>query len=482
MKHMVALGCLILAMVAGQAWSSDLDVHQMQWRLAAQEARMADQDARMNDLHAKIANSMNLNSSGSSADSVISLQKNAKVTIGGLVTTKYTNTTARVSSVYGDNGAGEIVDLGSGRARRAEAKAGSLAITDAEIYMQVDVNDNFDAYLELDLQNDARDYYIAKAYYVRWKNICNTGFGIKVGRDALVFGEEGFGELASYAAGGGDGLSELGGAFDSYSGFRVPTATAGVFAPTGGIVPIHNGWDVDGVVQVTPYWEGFDGKFKLEMSFMQSIDDDTPYMDLEDNYYYRINSSGVQKIRSRNYGLGSMSLRATYEPIENLKFTAGVVNYHMNGAQEWDENDDPITDYSADSVHSKNNTAFALAASWRPCFAERFLFWGQWIHGNDVYFHKGMKSDAINYGVAFDIAEGFTAFAQGDYLRTKYKHGGMNQKATAWAFYTGLQYSLPYGVSFEAGWKHENVKYKDGGRTTVKATGNTLYLLAGFEF
>ncbi len=467
MKRMGVLCCLALVLAAGRGWSSDYDIHQMQERLAAQEARMAEQDARMNDLHAKIQNSMYMSGSGeSSADSIISLQKNAKVTVGGLLTTKYTYTKASVSSLDG-----RPDDAVNGRGTREVSKTGNLAITDAELYLNVDVNEHFDAFVALDLQNDARDYYIAKAYYVRWKNICNTGWGLKVGRDALVFGEEGIGELGSYAAGGGDGLSEIG---------------LGYGTIDGGIIPIHNGWDVDGVVQVTPYWEGLDGKLSFELSFMQNIYDDEAAMDWGDNNYYRINGDGVLKTRSRNFGVGSMSARVMYTAIEDLKFTFGIVNYREigNGGYDadLDQYDDTSTGYGQDIGFSQNNKAFALAAGWRPSFLNRFYFWGQWIHGSDVYHFDGAKSDAINYGVSFDLAEGLTMFAQGDYLRTRYKWGGNDAKATACAFYTGLQYSLPYGVSLEAGWKYENVKHSRDGQTVTKARANTLYLLAGFEF
>ncbi len=468
MKRFGLVAGLVMAVAMGQAFSGDVDIQRLQERLAAQDARMAAQDARMNDLQAKIAGGIYGSGGESSADNIISLQKNAKVTIGGLATTKYTYTGGSVSSVYMEDDAGDIIDAGS-RGTRVRSKAGSLALSDAELYVGIDVNEHFDAYLSIDLQNDARDYFIAQSYYVRWKDICNTGFGLKIGRDSLVFGEEGIGELGSYAAGGGDGLSELGHRFDMFAGYD-------------GIVPMHNGWDIDGVVQINPYWEGLDGKLKLELSFMSSMYDDSPHMDWDGVYYHRVNRDGVYKTRTRDYGIGSMSMRATYEPIENLKFTFGVVNYHNNGRDDYDVNGDPDYSYAPDTGYSKNNTAFALAAGWRPAFMERFYFWGQWIHGNNVYNYSGMRSDAINYGASFDISDRLTVFAQGDYLRTRHKFGGINNKATAWAFYTGLQYNWGHGVSLEAGWKHESIRYREGGRTTAKARGNTVYALAGFEF
>ena len=359
--------------------------------------------------------------------------------------------------------------------------------------MQVDVTDNFEAYLQLDLHNGMNnDYALPEVYYVRWKEICNTGFGLKVGRDALVFGDEGVGELGSYAAGGGDGLSELDLGMQEQFGFGIPYPAVGLnpaikFA-SGGIVPLHNGWDVSGVTQVTPYWEGLDGKLSFELSFMQNVYDDTPLMntfadvDGLGGIYSRPMSNGGVKYRSRNYGFGTVAARATITPVEDFKITLSFANYRSNG--EGEDYFDPTNSDAdtSDYFHTKNNTVYGLAFNYRPCFFNRLAVWGQWVHGNNVYFHRGMSSDAFNFGASYDFTEQLTWFVQGDYLRTKYSFMDEDQKGKAWAFYTGLQYSLPYGVSLEAGWKHEQVKFTDRGVRTGKAKANTLYAMCGFEF
>ncbi len=492
MKRFYLVFAIALA-VAGGAWAGegDYDIRQMQDRLAAQEARMAEQDARMNDLQAKVASGMGLgraSEEGNTADNVLSLRKNAKVTVGGLMTTKFQYTGGKIDSVYDDAGQNTL-PMG----KRAEVRGSDLAITDAEVHLQVDVNDHFDAFINIDLQNNASDYYMAKQYYVRWKNICDTGFGLKVGRDALVFGDEGFGYLASYAASGGDGLSETPSEFQRHSGFYAPAFDddgnfTNALAANGSLIPLHNGWDVSGVTQITPYWEGLDGKLKLELSLMQNIYEDTPYANwTESGAYYVRNSNDMSKVRSRNYGFGTASFRATYEPIENLKFTASVANYRSNGSSGPD-GAGSLTGYELDNYMSKNNSVFGLAASYRPACFDKLFVWAQYIHGNNVYFYRGMKSDVVNFGFAYDLTERMTFFAQGDYLRTSYDYKGgdfagvNNQVGKAWSFYTGLQYSFDYGVSLELGWKHEKIWYKQNGSTIVKGKGDSLYALLGFEF
>ncbi|MDR1613567.1 MAG: hypothetical protein LBT97_12415, partial [Planctomycetota bacterium] len=70
-------------------------------------------------------------------------------------------------------------------------------------------------------------------------------------------------------------------------------------------------------------------------------------------------------------------------------------------------------------------------------------------------------------------------------------------KAVAWSSYIGVKYTLPYGVNAEIGWKHEEIKWKDGAyysrpndgealvKNKIKSTkvrGDTIYAHLGFDF
>jgi hypothetical protein len=468
-------GAAALAFAAFCSTLPAIDLAEIEAKLAAQDAQLAEQGDVINDLRAKLEAR---ETPEGGAESIISIQKNAKVTIGGQVNTKYTFTSAKgvQTTVAGD--------VGTEKHKRAD-----FSVSDAYLNVQIDVNDYFDAYLSMDLHNgsDGDSYGIPEAYYIRWKNLCNTGFGIKIGRDALVFGADGVGELGSYAAGSGDGYMELS------EEYAIP----------------HNGWDVSGVTQITPYWEGLDGKISWELSFMQHIYNDTAYMDggVAGTYhrsdYKQFTYQGTTytypvKTHSRNYGLGTISTRLAFTPIEDLTLTASLANYHSNGFPD-DENGsmrqellgpDPFADYASGNLYEygsyrKNNTVFGLAFNYRPSSFNKLAVWGQWVHGNNVYFAKGAKSDAINFGVSYDFLENLTLFAQGDYLHLKDKRGsfaGFPFRATAWSSYVGLQYSLPYGVSFEAGWKHEWLRFNIEGDSKIKARADSIYGLVGFEF
>ncbi len=488
----IAVYTVIVAFAGNVIFAEDVDVRSLQAKIVAQEALLKDLESKTN----RSSGYANANYDGA-PEGIVSLNKNATVTIGGLLTTAYTYRNARVDSIYanpdiegfdaGVNFVGNQAPgiyhgtvLGGptpGYGRRAEAAQGDLFIADAMIYMQIDVNDHFDAYIEMNLQTSDDDGFDnAEVYYVRWKDICNSGFGIKVGRDALVFGDDNsVGWLSPHVGDNGDTHDGI--IWGDY--FTTFDTRLGHY---GELAPRHNMWDISGITQVTPYWEGLDGKLLAELSFFQNYSRDGRISNSRyagGEQFYRDGHT----YKSRNYGFGSMSARIAYSPIEDLKFTASVLNFH-------DKQNRSLTDYA------KNNTATSLSFSYRPAFFNRLYTWGQWIHGWNVDGLQDIDSDAINFGASFDLNDQFTFFAQGDYVLTKDKLNSRDDRATAWSFYTGLSYTLPYGVNLELGWKHEEVTWKQnigtdgagnvvrtGNRAkTLKGKADVIYGQLGFEF
>lgn len=482
----IAVYTVIVACLGAVALAGDVDIRSLQAKIAAQDALLKDLESKTN----RSTGYANANYDGA-PEGIISLNKNATVTIGGKFTSVYTYKNGRIDSFYANSdidGFDAANDLVGNQApgiydgsviggttpvytRRAKASQGDLFIDDAKVYLQIDVNDHFDAYIEMNLQSSYDIYDNAKVYYVRWKDICNSGFGIKVGRDALVFGDDNsVGWLSTHAGDTGDTHDGIiwGDYFD---------ALPGRIAQYDEIMPRHNIWDISGIIQVTPYWEGLDGKLLAEVSFFQDHngqnDDRKTYVD---GHTYK----------SRNYGVGSMSARIGYTPIEDLKFSASVVNFH--------DKENGLADNS--DYWAKNNTATSLAFSYRPAAFNRLYTWGQWIHGWNVDGLRDVDSDALNFGASFDLNDQFTLFAQGDYVLTKDKMQNNDDRASAWSVYTGLQYTLPYGVDLELGWKHEEVTWKQnigvdgagsvvrtGNRSkTLKGKADVIYGQLGFEF
>lgn len=445
------------AVVAGGARSEDMDIRELAAKLAAQEAMMA-------DIEAKLASS---EEGGNAADAITSLRKNATVTLGGLVTTGVFHGSGKVKNRFDANGEFDAAE----RLRTTDKyRATDVSLSDAELYAEIEVNDNFEAFLSLDLHTavDADDNYgIAKSYYVRWKNICDTGFSLKVGRDSAVFGDdvaEGYLDNMSQG-GGGDGMSWWGDEFGD------------VFMP-------YNGWDIDAATQVTAAWEGFDDKLKLELSLFQNVWNDDGIMNYNKpgaRYSYD-RPNGARYYRSRNYGFGSGSLRATYTPIEDLTFSASVINYRSNHSPDVYNEETEEWDINVHDGNAKNNTAVALSFNYRPCWFNKMRVWGQWVHGWNAGNVKNMDSDVVNAGMAFDLTENVTLFAQGDYLKTRHKEGGVRTTGKGWAAYAGVIYNMPIGTVLEAGWRHDQYKVKQGGTVMTKAKGDMFYATLGFEF
>lgn len=471
---------LAFALVGGVAWAQESqdELAALRARLAAQDARMANQDARMRDLEAKMISSQV--PADAALEGMTSLRKNATVTIGGFASPSYVGHNYKIKSERGNDG----FRATDGYRKRADAKTGSYETVEAEFHAAFSIGENIDGWIALDVNggSGADGWWVAKEYWVRWKNICDSGFGIKVGRDTAAFGGIAYGYMDSYAT-LGDGVSWLGnGLFGANPNVLGDAAimTNGEMLGLGS-EPLHNYWLMKGVTQVTPYWESKDGKFMWEVSFIQDIDvpgwngggglsnGRNPYTS------HTSDRNGVSRFRSTNYGISSMSTRITWKPIEGLQIIGGFMNLHKNGFA------DGYGFGLADVELGKNNASTYLGFDWRPCFLPKLNIWGQWVHGWNVANIEDLDSDAFNLGVAWSFTDKFTMFVQGDYLRSRYKGTGQytgtkyDNKGTAWVSYVGAQYDFGNGLALEAGWRHEEIKYKERGHRVTKVDGDMYY-------
>lgn len=471
-KINIALAVIVL--FCGIARGEDVDVRALQAQLAAQQAQLDDLYAKMERDRAMV------DSDGKSAENMTSLRKNAAVTIGGTVNTRYYYRQGEVKSKLLPVGDPPISVPTAARAAREDFKTGDLTVSDAKVAMKIDVNDCFDAYLLMNLQDGTSQSNvsgIAENYWIRWKNIANSGFGLLVGRDALKFGDaQPIGILDNWNKDSGSTTASV------FGGSRYATVDnqgGGIFA-YGSMLPAHTAYNWSRTTQLNPYWESGDGSLRADVTLIQSID--------------RINGltpvgerAGTKtKYRSINYGLGSAAARIQWKPISGLKLTASAMNLYakkLDRTTTWGPTGNyGIANYGARVANS--NSSVNLAVQYRPYFLSRVNAWAQWTHGWNEAWVRDMDSDSFNYGVSYDLTERWTLFAQGDYLRVKNAQNDIWNKATGWAFYTGAVFILPYGVNMEAGWRHEQLTYKGRGGLGrhTKLTGDTLYMHLGFDF
>ena len=506
----LAMCVAVFAMIGGIAVSQDMDISALQAKLAAQEARL-------NDLQAK----MNQRSGGSEAVGVTSIRKNAVVTIGGTINTRMWQRDGKLKTSINNDAAAGATGIGASvqdpngywnrgtnanylRVDRYTARDfsyQSLEVSDANLNIKIDVNDYFDAFLRINGHDSAgRDNVsgVAAKAWVRWKNVCNTGFGLKIGRDDLVFGggkAAGAGMRAGYTG----GYDDLGGTVNDWGGL---VATTGQWVtPAGALVtrygdygegmfvggswlPTHTGWDWGRTTQITPYWESRDGKWKFELSFFQAAERRTGTSGNSINGPYGEES----KMKSINGGPVSVAARVTAKPIEGLSLVASAVNFYTN--QDYAtiphaHDARKQVAYLGDGRTSSSNTAVNFMVEYRPCFFNRMNIWAQYNHGWNEGWVKDMDSDVLDYGVSFRLTEQIDWFGQGSYMKVKNDHRDVLvwHKATAWQAYTGFRYKLPYGANVEVGYKHEVVNFKDRqGFKHTKATSDSIYGHLGFDF
>jgi hypothetical protein len=464
MKNLILTLCCCFFLLAWPAAAEDVDLRTLREKLAAQQELSDDLEARMN------YSAANANFAGV-PEGVLGVNKNASATVGGRLNTRYYFYDAKIDSIYANpDGAGQ--PAGS-YIRRADITQADLRISHARVFVKANVSEHFDAFVQINLQSSSSaSSDNAQTYWVRWKNIQNSGFGVLVGRESLIFGEDNaVGILGNYAECGDGAFTDgLWGTYAPQSGSRISQGVTGDFLPR------HNYWDHARITQIAPYWEGLDGRLLVELSLFQNHnqlngrrDNNSPKQIHLENHTYK----------NRNYGT-SFSGRIGFEVMEGLKLSASLANFRDNAYQE------TLNPGEKQNGFSINNTALSLAASYRPAFADRLYFWGQWMRGWNVDHYKDVDSDSLSYGASFDLSKSWILFAAGDYLRSKDKYQGLGNTATAWAAYAGIRHVLPYGVTLETGFKHERVAWKERINqqrvTTLKGKGNTAYIHVGFRF
>ncbi len=465
--------------------------------LGALQAKLAAQEARLNDLQAKLEGDACAEKEKVVADGITSIRKNAVVTVGGFVNTRFFSRHGKFdSSIVETNPGGDpnYQNVGS-KKTLAKVNYQQFSVTDAKLEFKIDVNDHFDAYLKMDLQdNDNLRAGTAQNYWIRWKNVCNSGFGLLVGRNAVAYGSNvGFGGVLdnwnlNYSAGGDLPLT-IGDAFpdifvdDELTGGMSPADLAmfsGAFNTNGGcMVPLHNNWDYDRVVQFNPYWESQDGKYKVEASIFEALDTNV-YGIRKDN------RNGSVYNRAINFGFGSFSARVTAKPVEGLTLSASFMSLGASQGTGWwsDNKGSEWLEGAAGNLRtSSRSNGIQTGFEYTPSFFDKLTVWAQYGHGWNDYWIQDYRSDSVNYGLSYKITDALVLFGQGDYLSVKNGQGNLFHKASGWAAHGGLQYTFPYGVSLEAGYRHEHIDYKDRqGKNSGTYKSDTGYMHVGFEF
>lgn len=464
------------------------------------------------DIRAKLAAQESAKMAPAACDSapegIMSLNKRGLVKIGGNVNTRYFSRHGKIET--GDSRYGDYIDIlgnynfGGPVHPIADAVVGApgfagnpmnagglgiyngtiyqshqndLRVSDAKLYFDVSVSECFGAFLQVDLQSSKGDNggwnsaeNAAEKYYIYWKNIAGSGFGLNVGRKELAIGLASQpGVLGSYIGGGaGDAFGE--------------TWTYGSHTTVGaldGVIPAHAGWDIGRKTQINPYWEGMNGKLRIDLSMYQNTYDryirnvdrpyTAPYYDYTTASFQLANLNAPIDVRSRD-NTANFTGRVKFSPIEDLNLALSVNNNNIANGDE--------------AFEKSSQTGLGLGFDWRPAFAKKLKLWTEWWYGWNPGFINGFSS-AYNFGASFDINEQFTVFAQGDYLLRRKDFSGNYfdfDRFRAWAAYAGVQYKMCDGLLLEAGWKHEWLDWQNNSAKYASGNADTIYGHIGFTF
>jgi hypothetical protein len=172
----------------------------------------------------------------------------------------------------------------------------------------------------------------------------------------------------------------------------------------------------------------------------------------------------------------------TLKPIEGLRWVASALHQTaIYGSVNGNVNNNQITGYAGDDyLDQKSHTAINFGADYSPACFQKLKIFAQWVHDWNTGLVKNADLDIITAGLTFAFNEQVTAVLQGDLLwGDVYVTGVSGTKPRGWAIYPAIQYTLPYGVKFEFGWRHEYVKAKSNDN---KAKSDTIYGHVGFDF
>jgi hypothetical protein len=181
--------------------------------------------------------------------------------------------------------------------------------------------------------------------------------------------------------------------------------------------------------------------------------------------------------------LGSGSVRLTAKPIEGLTLYASAINKHKTKNTGF--NGDAYTLRGLETDNTAVNVAFAYTL---PCFTKLTVF-GQWTHDWDADWFTDRDADVFNAGIKYNFNEQWRFVLAGDYLRVKQgSNASFNNavlgygKTTAWAIWPAIQWTGPWGLSAEAGYRFDSGKYKVDGVAYQKIKGHNVYAKLGFSF
>ena len=451
-------------------------------------------------------------------DRILSLRKNATVTIGGEVRATYAYSDAQWKNpTLGQHLPAAEKFLPD----KAESRAGDLSLTTTKLLIDARVGDRWRVFFDLDLDGyhgyrgvnrravnltrpggPVRGYayeyqrdYLNQAY-VELMKAGHSGFGLMVGKMRMPFGLWNRPNLFAQSF---MDAPDLTGSYLMTADNRSDAA----------VLP-HASRLVDPVMAALVSYEMRD-IVRFEAALFQENE-------LEYDDYNR--SGGISRYRSLSHAPQSWQLGVSLLPLEGWELTAHFRNRHrrdrgigswVNSPYRWDfrgnlatGGGDPTwngtqwTDAPGDVAFGSRSNEQSFIVGVAVEFSTKLSMRTEYAHGWNQGFNKYINSDGVNLGFSYRLTPLLTLHAQGEWLHVKDRSWMGSDATTQWLRDTrnnrlyrgmlGLEYELASGLTLEAGWQYEYWKVTSslgglGGRHARQVnTANMFYVGSRFIF
>lgn len=438
-------------------------------------------------------------------DRVLSLRKNAQVTLGGEARATY----AFSRSKWADPGFDPLLP----NEGRSVAKTGDLSLSTAKLLIDVRAGDRWRAYFDLDLngyhglhsrtrvrnpnapgqpllpyERSNENDIIGQAYVELLKS-GHSGFGLRVGRMKMPFGLWARPNLFAQSFMDAPDLAE------SYL-MNPEARNSAVRLP-------HASRLVEPVLAALASYEMRD-IIRFEAAVFRDTDENLP-------------SRGDGRHEAESYAPRSWQVGVSLLPLEGWELTANFRNrysrsrgthYWADSAYRWDFRQnlvsgkvDPTWDSTlgqwsdagdGDGFGSRTNEQSLIVGLAVEIPNTNLSARVEYAHGWNQGFNRHISSDSVSLGLSYRMTPFLTLHAQGDWLHVKDRSWMGSDGAGGWLRdtrnnhlyrgFVGAEYELSGGLTLEAGWQYEYWKVKSslggsgGARDDRLNTANMGYL------
>lgn len=382
------------------------------------------------------------------ASSIISLRKNATVSVGGEIAVDYSYRDSETTSA-------------SPAAFPRTANVADLAVRNATLRIQADMHPNVSAFMKLDFRSgedsDRPSDEILEEAMLVMSSVRGTGFGFFGGRGRAPYGQDiTLGMVQSYHHNANE--------WDSSEGFIFLTDPPG---KPGNDLPLMRPGQVDRVVMAGASYS-WQERWKIEAAAFQPW-----FEEYDDRLIDRIGSDNAADSAGDIGAAG----RVWWRPSPDL-----TVQFSAMAMRSGDMARIRLrTDVDAAGGARGTGTAYAFSAGfdWRR---GAWRVFGEYQRGADWNFTKGYDTDTWQLGAAVDVRENWRVGAMAEGLRIDDGSGKERLKHDFYKLALNVRYAFDSGAFVLVEFGQEWMRRERGGELEERRKGKFAGARMGFSF